>query len=46
MEKQKQMLFNGMINGPVSIDLPASALQNHPDDVIVIVDDAAASKLS
>jgi glucosamine-6-phosphate deaminase len=37
--------IHGMINGPVSIDLPASALQNH-DDVIVIVDDAAASKLS
>lgn len=36
--------IKGMINGPVSVDLPASALQNHPD-VIVIVDDAAASKL-
>ncbi|MGK0552233.1 glucosamine-6-phosphate deaminase [Enterococcus faecalis] len=34
----------GMINGPVSVDLPASALQNH-SDVVVIVDDAAASKL-
>jgi glucosamine-6-phosphate deaminase len=34
----------GMINGPVSVDLPASALQNHPD-VVVIVDAAAASKL-
>jgi glucosamine-6-phosphate deaminase len=36
--------IKGMIDGPVSIDLPASALQNHPD-VVVIVDDAAASKL-
>ncbi|MFK4567563.1 glucosamine-6-phosphate deaminase [Enterococcus sp. UD-01] len=36
--------IKGMIDGPVSVDLPASALQNHPD-VVVIVDDAAASKL-
>lgn len=36
--------IKGMINGPVSVDLPASALQNHPD-VVVIVDEAAASKL-
>lgn len=34
----------GMVNGPVTTDLPASALQNHAD-VVVIVDDAAASKL-
>ncbi|MBP2097193.1 glucosamine-6-phosphate deaminase [Enterococcus rivorum] len=34
----------GMIDGPVSIDLPASALQNH-NDVVVIIDEAAASKL-
>ncbi|BCA86377.1 glucosamine-6-phosphate deaminase [Enterococcus saigonensis] len=34
----------GMVNGPVTPDLPASALQNHAD-VVVIVDDAAASKL-
>ena len=33
-----------MINGPVTTDLPASILQEH-DDVIVIVDEAAASKL-
>lgn len=33
-----------MINGPISEDLPASVLQNHPD-VVVIVDEAAASKL-
>lgn len=36
--------IKGMIDGPVSVDLPASALQNHPD-VVVIIDDAAASKL-
>lgn len=36
--------IKGMIDGPVSVDLPASALQNHPD-VVVIVDEAAASKL-
>lgn len=34
----------GMIKGPISEDCPASALQNHPN-VIVIVDKAAASKL-
>lgn len=34
----------GMVNGPVTTDLPASALQNHAD-VVVIVDDEAASKL-
>lgn len=36
--------IKGMIDGPVSVDLPASALQNH-SDVVVIIDDAAASKL-
>ncbi|MEA4874399.1 glucosamine-6-phosphate deaminase [Anaerorhabdus sp.] len=34
----------GMIKGPVSEACPASALQNH-NDVVVIVDKAAASKL-
>ncbi|MDH6363555.1 glucosamine-6-phosphate deaminase [Enterococcus sp. PF1-24] len=34
----------GMINGPLSEDLPASALQKH-NDVVVILDDAAAAKL-
>ncbi|MBL1228923.1 glucosamine-6-phosphate deaminase [Enterococcus sp. BWB1-3] len=34
----------GMIDGPVTIDMPASALQNH-SDVVVIIDEAAASKL-
>lgn len=32
------------VNGPVTSDVPASALQNHPD-VTIIVDGAAASKL-
>ncbi len=34
-----------MIDGPVTEDMPASALQNH-SDVIVILDEAAASKLT
>lgn len=34
----------GMVKGPVTTDCPASVLQNH-SDVIVIVDQAAASKL-
>ena len=34
-----------MIEGPVTNDVPASVLQNHPD-VTVIIDKAAASKLS
>ncbi len=32
------------VNGPVTTDVPASILQNHPD-VTIIVDEAAASKL-
>ena len=32
------------VNGPVTIDVPASVLQNHAD-VTIIVDEAAASKL-
>ena len=35
----------GMIEAQPTTDLPASALQNHPD-VTVIVDEAAAAKLS
>lgn len=35
---------SAMIDGPVSVDCPASVLQNH-NDVVVIVDKAAASKL-
>ena len=42
--ESKAEAIKGMINGPVTTDMPASALQNH-DDVIVIVDEAAASKL-
>lgn len=34
-----------MIEGPVSVDCPASVLQNHPD-CVVILDKEAASKLS
>ena len=33
------------INGEITIDVPASVLQNHPD-VTIILDDAAASKLA
>ncbi len=33
------------INGEMTIDVPASVLQNHPD-VTIILDDAAASKLA
>lgn len=33
-----------MIEGPVTNELPASVLQKH-DDVIVIIDEAAASNL-
>ncbi|EOZ5798214.1 TPA: glucosamine-6-phosphate deaminase [Enterococcus faecalis] len=40
----KAEAIKGMINGPVTTDMPASALQNH-QDVVVIIDDAAASKL-
>lgn len=42
--KDKADAINQMINGPVSEDLPASVLQNHPN-VVVIVDEAAASEL-
>ena len=40
----KAEAIKGMIDGPVTTDMPASALQNH-QDVVVIFDDAAASKL-
>lgn len=40
----KAEAIKGMIDGPVITDMPASALQNH-QDVVVIIDDAAASKL-
>lgn len=40
----KAEAIKGMIDGSVTTDMPASALQNH-QDVVVIIDDAAASKL-
>ena len=40
----KAEAIKGMIDGPVTTDMPASALQNH-QDVVVIIDYAAASKL-
>jgi len=40
----KAEAIKGMIDGPVTTDMPASALQNH-QDVVVIIDDAATSKL-
>ena len=36
--------IKGMIDGEVTVDLPASVLQNH-DDVTVIIDEDAANKL-
>lgn len=42
---EKADAIKGMVEGSVTEDLPASVLQNH-DDVIVIVDEAAASKLA
>ena len=43
--EDKADAINQMINGPVTEELPASVLQNHPN-VVVIVDEAAASKLN
>ena len=40
----KAEAIKGMIDEPVTTDMPASALQNH-QDVVVIIDDAAESKL-
>jgi len=42
--ENKADAIKGMIQGPMTTDLPASALQEH-DNVIVIIDDAAGSKL-
>jgi glucosamine-6-phosphate deaminase len=42
--ENKADAIQGMIQGPVTSDMPASALQNH-DDVVVIIDEAAGSKL-
>ena len=43
--EDKADAVKAMIEGPLSTDCPASVLQNHPD-CIVIVDEAAASKLT
>lgn len=43
--KNKAEAVKGMIEGPQTVDLPASALQNHPD-CILIVDEEAASLLT
>lgn len=40
----KAEAVKGMIDGPISVDMPASILQNHKN-VVVIIDEAAASKL-
>lgn len=40
----KAEAIKAMLEGPVTEELPASVLQNH-DDVIVIIDEEAASKL-
>ncbi|EJN94329.1 glucosamine-6-phosphate deaminase [Streptococcus ratti] len=42
--EQKADAIERMVNGSVTEDLPASILQKHPD-VVIIVDEAAASKL-
>lgn len=43
--EDKADAIKATVEGPVTTDCPASALQNH-DDVILLVDEAAASKLS
>lgn len=40
----KQEAVKGLIEGPVTTDLPASVLQNHPN-VVVIIDEAASQLL-
>ena len=42
--KNKENAVKGMIEGPVTPELPASVLQNHKD-VTVIIDKAAAALL-
>ncbi|MBF8807419.1 MAG: glucosamine-6-phosphate deaminase [Enterococcus lacertideformus] len=42
--ENKADAIKGMIEGPITPEMPASALQNHAN-VVVIIDDAAASKL-
>lgn len=43
--ENKADAIKAMIEGPMEIECPASVLQSHPD-VTVIIDEAAASKLS
>lgn len=43
--ENKAKAVKGMVEGPITTDLPASALQNHPDCVL-IVDEEAGSLLS
>ncbi|WP_155287402.1 glucosamine-6-phosphate deaminase [Lacticaseibacillus zhaodongensis] len=43
--ESKADAIKATVEGPVTADVPASALQNH-DDVIILVDKEAASKLS
>lgn len=43
--EEKAAAVKGMIEGPVTEEVPASILQNHPN-VVVIVDEAAASLLT
>ncbi len=43
--ENKADAVKGLVEGPVTEDLPASVLQNHKD-CILIIDEAAASKLS
>ncbi|MFD1485052.1 glucosamine-6-phosphate deaminase [Lacticaseibacillus baoqingensis] len=43
--EEKADAVKAMIEGPVTNHVPASVLQNHPD-VVVLIDKAAASKLS
>ena len=43
--ERKAKAVKGLVEGPVTEDLPASILQKH-EDAIIIVDEAAASLLS
>lgn len=43
--ENKADAIKGMIEGPLTTDCPASILQNHPD-VVVVLDEEAASKLN
>ncbi|MDK7294269.1 6-phosphogluconolactonase, partial [Streptococcus pasteurianus] len=43
--EEKAAAVKAMVEGPVTEEVPASALQKHPN-VVVILDQAAASQLS